>query len=128
MESEFKISKEQFEGRETLDLIRELISVKKQWERVQKGQRGVDYYGGYDDSVANELSSLEFEICRRSHVEFDKNATASAMNEAGVTPVNSHYYAYVLHGLMALALKELEDGNIAEAKDILKSAEVNYSK
>ena len=123
---EFKISKEQFAGRDTLELILEYRKLQNEMKRIQAGTRGVDYWGGLDDSVANELSAVEFEINRRATVEFDKAALESVRMEPGVFPVNAHYYAYVLHTVISQAADALNEGRIDNAKTILLSAAVNY--
>ena len=60
----------------TAELIRKHKIFKAQWDKIVSGkvQRGQDYWGGVDDSIANDLTECDELLCERAIMQHDRDA------------------------------------------------------
>lgn len=101
----------------TAELIRKHKIYKSEWDRIigDDIKRGEDYWGGYDDSIANDMTEIEDWLWKRAIMRHDA--------EAG-TYINEHFGTYAVSNWINIAteaLTELQSGNIAKAIMLLKN-------
>lgn len=64
----------------TSEVIRKHKIFKAAWDKVLKGQRGKDYWGGVDDSIANDLTECDEMLCERAIMRHDREASNYIMD------------------------------------------------
>lgn len=60
----------------TAQIIEELHGYRATWKKILSGemQRGRDYWGGFDDSIANDMHTCQLALGYRALVNYDKEA------------------------------------------------------
>lgn len=103
----------------TEELIRKHKLYAAEWERILNGEieRSKDYWGGYDDSVANDMSELVEMLYDRACLKRDAKAGSYIYN-AGIP---GEWSASKWLGVASDALDKLNAGDIQAAKDRLQS-------
>ncbi len=108
----------------TEELIRKHKIYKREWDRIVNHQikRGRDYWGGYDDSIANDLSEVEELLYQRAYIDVDYDARAYIYDNG----VPGTMWVPKALDKASDALDALNSGNIERAKKLLESIKPNY--
>lgn len=111
----------------TPELIRKHAIYKAEMKKISDGaiRRGEDYGGGYDDSIANDLTEIEATLYERAIMKHDRDAHFYIMDN----PVDSSFWiagqlsrarkAYDV--LMEYELDRTADTLLDEARELLHS-------
>lgn len=90
----------------TQELIRKHAIYKAEMKKISSGaiRRGEDYGGGYDDSIANDLTEIEAALYERAIMKHDRDAHFYIMDN----PVDGSFWIQQQLSIARAVLDELE--------------------